>query len=60
MAPMLKMQGLKAKYTMNRRDPLRGNVPVDTDGAYRVHGRKDGLTEGDLRAALKRSKEDTK
>ncbi len=38
---------------MHRKDPLKGRVPKDLDGAFRIRGRLDKLTEADLRAVLK-------
>jgi hypothetical protein len=34
---------------MNKRDPLKGNVPKDLDGAFRVLNRLDKKTEAQLR-----------
>ena len=35
--------GLKAQSRW-RKNPGKGNITRDLDGAYRVHGRKDGMT----------------
>lgn len=40
--------GLKKDFTMPRNHVLKGKVPKDLDGAFRVNGRLDKLTKEDL------------